>query len=423
MHDLKLIRENPAGFNAEMDRRNPEMRRIDDTSLFATTLVQTQQTLDNLRASQNQNASDVGRAKAKGEDTSALIARGTELAELIITAETSAANLTEIVNREVSFYPNILAPDVPPGRDEADNVVLKEMLPKGMTELPVRAKEHFDVGEPLGLDFTGGSKLMGSRFTVLRGGMAKLARALGQFMLDYHTTDRGYTEVAPPVIVNRKALYGTGQFPKFEDDVFQVGKGAWLAPTSEVMLTNLYAGEMIDASAGAIRMAALTECFRLEAGSAGRDTRGIIRQHQFQKVELVSIVAPDDSEREHERMTMCAESILYALGLPYRRVLLCAGDTGFSARKTYDLEVWMAGAQRWREISSCSNCGDFQARRMGTRIRLDKKRKVYAHTLNGSGVAIGRALAAIIELYQNDDGTITIPEVLYPYMAVNSIGG
>jgi seryl-tRNA synthetase len=283
---------------------------------------------------------------------------------------------------------------------------------------PAGAREHFDIGEALGLmDFAAAAKLSGARFTVLRGALARMERALGQFMLDLHTQEHGYTEISPPALVNDAALRGTGQLPKFAEDLFRTTDGRWLIPTAEVPLTNLVAGEILAEDALPLRLTALTDCFRSEAGAAGRDTRGMLRQHQFRKVELVSIAHPEASAEEHERMTLCAETVLAKLGLTYRRVLLCAGDTGFSAAKTFDLEVWLPGQKAWREISSCSNCRGFQARRMNARFRAgDGKTLAPVHTLNGSGVAVGRALIAVLETYQQDGGAVAVPGVLHPYM-------
>jgi seryl-tRNA synthetase len=307
---------------------------------------------------------------------------------------------------------------VPPGKDETGNV---EVRRHGEPVRPAWAREHFEIGEALGMmDFERAAKLSGARFTVLSGHLARLERALGQFMLDLHTTEHGYTEVQPPLLVRDDVLYGTNQLPKFEEDLFFVPHGEsrlGLIPTAEVSLTNLVRQEILTAESLPRRYTALTPCFRSEAGSAGRDTRGMLRQHQFYKVELVSITDADSSLDEHERMTACAEEVLKRLGLPFRTMLLCSGDMGFGARKTYDLEVWLPGQKAYREISSCSVCGDFQARRMDARYRpADAKGTAFVHTLNGSGVAVGRALIAVMENYQNEDGTITVPDVLRPYM-------
>jgi len=312
--------------------------------------------------------------------------------------------------------PNILDPEVPAGRDETANVEQKRF--GSQRNFSFEPKQHFEIGEALGLmDFTGAAKLAGARFTVLRGALARLERALGQFMLDVQTEQHGYSETVVPLLVNDATMFGTGQLPKFADDLFKTTDGRWLIPTAEVPLTNVAAGEILAAAQLPVRLAALTPCFRSEAGSAGRDVRGMLRQHQFQKVEMVSITHPDTSAEEHERMTRCAEMILEQLELPYRRMLLCAGDTGFSAAKTYDLEVWLPGQAQYREISSCSNTRAFQARRMNARFRdADGKTINFVHTLNGSGVAVGRALIAVLETYQNEDGSVNVPAILRPYM-------
>jgi seryl-tRNA synthetase len=317
----------------------------------------------------------------------------------------------------LALLPNILDAEIPDGRDESDNVELKHF--GDIKNFVFTPKQHFEIGETLGLmDFANAAKIAGSRFTVLKGPLARLERALGQFMLDLHTREHGYSETVVPLLVNEATVFGTGQLPKFAEDLFKTTDGRWLIPTAEVPLTNLVAGEIIPAASLPIRLTALTPCFRSEAGSAGRDVRGMLRQHQFTKVEMVSITHPDASEAEHERMTRCAEVVLEQLGLPYRRMLLCAGDTGFSAAKTYDLEVWLPGQGMYREISSCSNTRAFQARRMNARFReADGKALGFVHTLNGSGVAVGRALIAVLENYQNADGSVNVPEVLWPYMA------
>ncbi|MBU3974365.1 MAG: serine--tRNA ligase, partial [Alphaproteobacteria bacterium] len=309
------------------------------------------------------------------------------------------------------------ADDVPDGEDEAGNVLVGQ--PWGTPREGGPAKDHADLGEALGLlDFEAAAKMSGSRFAVLKGGLARLERAIGQFMLDVQTGEHGYLEVNPPYLVKDDAMFGTGQLPKFEEDLFRVGEHL-LIPTAEVSLTNLVREQILseDELATPIRFTALTPCFRAEAGSAGRDTRGLIRQHQFHKVEMVSIAKPEDSEAEHERMVRCAEAVLEKLGLPYRRMLLCKGDMGFSARKTFDLEVWLPSQGTYREISSCSNCGDFQARRMDARFkRAGEKKTEFVHTLNGSGLAVGRTLVAVMENYQEADGSIRVPDALVPYM-------
>lgn len=393
-----------------MHSRNidPQLLQIDLLHQTAMWINEDRQAAQKLSARQNIISGLIGRAKKTGADIDpAIMLEAKEIASEIPKLEGRAASSEDKLNNMLGLLPNALDITVPIGAGEADNVEQRVF-----GEPVDRALEHDAIN--IGLDFDAGSKLSGARFTVLRGPAAALSRALGQFMIDLHTEQHGYQEVSPPVLIRSKALFGTGQFPKFEEDVFQVGRDLYLAPTSEVMLANLAADTMFAATDLPLRMTALTDCFRREAGSAGRDTRGLIRQHQFQKVELVSIVEPDHSEDEHLRILNNAETVLHKLGLPFRRMLLCSGDTGFSARKTYDLEVWMAGARRYREISSISNCGDFQARRMQTRVRLDGG-KVFAHTLNGSGVAVGRALAAVLEYYQ-DGNRVVIPECLTPYM-------
>ncbi len=334
----------------------------------------------------------------------------------MVTGETRAHELKAELDSILQSLPNILDPEVPNGRDEVDNFQLKAV--GAIRDFAFTPKQHFEIGEALGMmDFADAARIAGSRFTVLRGELARLERALGQFMLDVHTNEHGYTETAVPLLVNDAAMFGTGQLPKFAEDLFKTTDGRWLIPTAEVSLTNLVADDITPGWKLPVRMTALTPCFRSEAGSAGRDVRGMLRQHQFTKVEMVSITHPDASAEEHERMTRCAETILERLELPYRRMLLCAGDTGFSAAKTYDLEVWLPGQGRYREISSCSNTRAFQARRMNARYReADGKTLGFVHTLNGSGVAVGRALIAVLETYQNADGTVNIPEILRPYM-------
>jgi seryl-tRNA synthetase len=330
----------------------------------------------------------------------------------IETAERSAQGALQ---DRLAAIPNLPASDVPPGTDESGNVELKRW--GAVRSLDFTPKDHADLGPPLGLDFETGAKLSGARFTVVRGGMAKLHRALGQFGLDVLTRDHGYEEIVPPVLVRDEAMFGTGQLPKFAEDSFRTTEGRWLIPTAEVSLTNMVSGDILAATALPLRFVAMTSCFRSEAGSAGRDTRGYIRQHQFEKVEMVTITTPEASEAEHERMTACAEDVLEKLDIPYRRMKLCGGDMGFTAARTYDLEVWLPGQNQYREISSCSTCGDFQARRMNTRFRPDgEKRTEFVHTLNGSGLVLGRMIVAIIENYQQADGSVTVPEALRPYM-------
>jgi seryl-tRNA synthetase len=315
----------------------------------------------------------------------------------------------------LATIPNLPAPEVPEGTDESGNVIVQTH--GEIPTLDFMAKEHADFGPALGLDFESAQAVSGARFAYLRGQMARLSRALGQFMLDVQTNEFGFQEVAPPLLVRDEAAFGTGQLPKFKEDLFQTTDGRWLIPTAEVSLTNLVREKILTEAELPLRFTALTPCFRMEAGAAGRDTRGLIRQHQFDKVELVSVTTPEQSEAEHERMTQAAETILNRLKLPYRRMLLCAGDMGFTARKTYDLEVWLPGQQLYREISSVSNCGDFQARRMNARYRSPaEKGTKFVHTLNGSALAVGRALVAVLENYQQADGSVTVPEALLPYM-------
>ena len=378
--------------------------------------VRTQE-LQNLR---NTRSKAIGQAKARGEDVAPLLA---EVAGFGDELKASEARLEEIRGRIDAIalgIPNIPADDVPRGDDEAGNVEQHRWGTPRSFDFPV--KDHVELGARHGwLDADTAAKLSGARFTVLRGQLARLHRALAQFMLDLHTGEHGYEETSVPLIVNAESLQGTGQLPKFEEDLFSTELGGhrrYLIPTSEVPLTNIVRDEILEADRLPLRMSAHSLCFRSEAGSGGRDTRGMIRQHQFEKVELVSIVRPEDSDAEHERMTRAAETVLEKLGLPYRKVLLCTGDMGFSARRTYDLEVWLPSQETYREISSCSTCGDFQARRMQARWRNPATGKpVLVHTLNGSGVAVGRALIAVMENYQNADGSITVPDVLRPYMA------
>jgi seryl-tRNA synthetase len=417
MHDIKTIRANAAAFDAALARRNlpavaDSILVLDSQRRAALTALQEKQ------ARRNALARDIGQGKRAGADTSALEAEATELRAAMELLEAEAAELEGTVKEALDRLPNVLDEDVPDGADETANLIVKQWnAPPTFDFTP---KQHFELGEALGLmDFAGAAKIAGARFTVLRGALARLERALGQFMLDLHTGEHGYTEYVVPSLVNDAAAYGTDKLPKFADDLFRTTDGRWLIPTAEVPLTSLAAaGEILTEKVLPLRLTALTDCFRSEAGSAGRDTRGMIRQHQFRKVELVSIAHPDHSDAEHERMTRCAETVLERLGLPYRRVLLCTGDTGFGAAKTYDLEVWLPGQGAWREISSCSNTRGFQARRMNGRFRggADGKTIAHVHTLNGSGVAVGRALIAVLENCQNAEGAIAVPEVLRPYM-------
>ncbi len=414
MHDIKLIREDAAGFDAACARRgilplSHELLAIDEERRRAITEAEA------LQARRNAISRRIGEAKRAKLDTAALEAEASGIRGESEALAADVPRLDILLRDALAKIPNLLDAAVPAGRDEADNKVEKEWGTK--RDFGFAVKQHFELGEALGLmDFAGAAKIAGSRFTVLHGALARLERALGQFMLDVHTGEHGYSETVTPLLVNDAAVFGTGQLPKFAEDLFATTDGRWLIPTAEVSLTNLAAGEILPGAKLPWRLTALTPCFRSEAGSAGRDVRGMLRQHQFSKVEMVSIVAPEASEAEHERMTRCAEVILERLELPYRRVLLCAGDTGFGAAKTFDLEVWVPGQGTYREISSCSNMRAFQARRMNARFRPPEQKPEFVHTLNGSGVAVGRALIAVLENYQNEDGSITVPAVLLPYM-------
>lgn len=415
MHDIRAIRADAAAFDAAMARRaKPAVAaEILDIDRQRKAVVSA---LENDQAALNDLSKRIGLAKRAAEDTAALEDEGRALRARIAEQKTRLPEIDQSLDALLSELPNILDADVPEGRDETANVEQKSWgEQKNFAYSP---KQHFEIGEALGLmDFAGAAKLAGARFTVLKGALARLERALGQFMLDLHTGEHGYSETVTPLLVNDAAMFGTGQLPKFAEDLFKTTDGRWLIPTAEVSLTNLAAGEILPGASLPMRLTALTPCFRSEAGSAGRDVRGMLRQHQFTKVEMVSITHPELSDAEHERMTRCAETVLERLGLPYRRMLLCAGDTGFGAAKTYDLEVWLPGQGMYREISSCSNTRAFQARRMNARYREAEGKNVgFVHTLNGSGVAVGRALIAVLENYQNEDGSVTVPEVLRPYM-------
>ena len=414
MHDLRAIRNDPAGFDWDLARRGLPGRAeailaLDAERRAALTTMQDGQ------AQRNALSKQIGQAKRTGADTAALEAEALALRERMGALETDAARHEASIKVMLDVLPNRLDPAVPDGADESDNVVVKQV---GEPRQLADAREHFELGEALGMmEFEAAARMSGARFTILRGKLARMERALGQFMLDLHTGAHGYTEMQVPLLVNDDAAYGTDKLPKFADDLFRTTDGRWLIPTSEVPLTSMVMGQIVPEAELPMRMTALSECFRSEAGSAGRDTRGMLRQHQFRKVELVSITAPERSEEEHERMTACAEAVLEKLGLAYRRMLLCAGDTGFGAAKTFDLEVWLPGQKAWREISSCSNTRDFQARRMNARMRgADGKVAGPVHTLNGSGVALGRCLIAVMESYQQQGGAIVVPDVLVQYM-------
>jgi len=416
MHDIRAIREDPATFDAGLEKRGlgPQaagLLQLDEARRGRVTEAQALQTR------RNEASKEIGKAKAARDEATAqtLMAEVAGIKDRMVTLEAEAAEAARALDRALAALPNIPVADVPDGEDETANIELKRWgTPRAFDFVP---RDHADLGPALGLDFEGGALISGARFAALRGQTARLHRALGQFMLDTQSTANGYEETAPPLLVRDEAVFGTGQLPKFAEDLFRTTDGRWLIPTAEVSLTNLVREQILAEADLPKRLTALTPCFRSEAGAAGRDTRGLIRQHQFEKVELVAITAPECSDEEHERMTRAAEGILEALELPYRRMLLCAGDMGFTARKTFDLEVWLPGQQTYREISSCSNCGDFQARRMDARYRpADGKGTAFVHTLNGSGLAVGRALVAVIENYQQADGSVTVPEVLKPYM-------
>ena len=414
MHDLQSIRANPEGFDAGLARRglppqSPEILALDQRRRHA------QQELERLQQRRNEASKEIGQLKAKGGDAGDLLTEMARIKEAVPGLEEEQRLLADQLDEKLAALPNIPTADVPDGLDEHGNLELRRT---GEPRIIDNALEHFDIGERLGLmDFAAGAKIAGSRFVVLRGELARLERALGNFMLDLHAREFGYTEMSVPLLVRDQAVFGTGQLPKFAEDLFRTTDDRWLIPTAEVSLTNLVNDSILDEGDLPIRVTAYTPCFRSEAGAAGRDTRGMIRQHQFSKVELVSIAHPDRSDEEHERMTAAAETVLARLGLAYRTMLLCSGDMGFSARKTYDIEVWLPGQNAYREISSCSNCGDFQARRMKARFKsAGEKGTRFLHTLNGSGVAVGRALVALLETYQQPDGSVAVPDVLRPYL-------
>ena len=419
MFDIKWIRENPQAFDAALARRGVEaasarLIALDDARRAHIARLQ--------EAQERRNAAskEIGKAKAQKDDAAAqaLIDEVAKIKSMIQDGEEEERRLNEALDQALCVIPNLPLADVPDGADETGNVVRHVHGVKPVVAAINKPKEHFELGEALGgMDFGTAAKLSGSRFVLLKGQLARLERALGQFMIDLHTTEHGYLEVSPPLLVNGSALFGTGQLPKFEEDLFRAGEGHYLIPTAEVPLTNMVADEILGEEALPLRVTALTYCFRSEAGSAGRDTRGMLRQHQFQKCELVSVTRPEESAAELERMLGCAEAVLQKLGLHYRVMTLCTGDMGFGSQKTYDIEVWLPGQDTFREISSCSVCGDFQARRMNARYRpADAKGLRHVHTLNGSGIAVGRAMIAVMENYQNADGSISVPDVLRPYM-------
>ena len=416
MHDIKAIRDNPAAYDQAWARKGlsaqtPAILTLDAELRAAQTALQAAQ------SRRNEASKLIGMAKAKKDEAAAAALMAeveglkTQMAEQGEQERVKAEALRDIL----AALPNLPDDSVPPGADEHGNVEVRRW---GEPFAIAASKDHVALGEGLGLmDFEAAARMSGARFVVLKGALARLERALGQFMLDIQTREHGYLEVSPPTLVRDEALFGTGQLPKFAEDLFHTTAGHWLIPTAEVSLTNLVREQITDETELPLRLTALTPCFRSEAGASGRDTRGMIRQHQFLKVELVSITAPDQSGDEHERMVGCAESILKRLDLPFRTMLLCDGDMGFSARKTYDLEVWLPSQGMYREISSCSNCGDFQARRMDARCRKPgEKGARFVHTLNGSGLAVGRTLVALLENYQDEGGRIAIPQALQPYL-------
>ncbi len=419
MFDIKWIRDNAEAFDAGRGKRGLEalsetLLGLDDRRRVSIARLQS------LQERRNAAAKEIGQAMAR-KDAATADRLKTEVATLkteVGALEAAERDDTAALNTALAEIPNIPLDDVPVGADEHGNVEVRRSGQRPAFAEGSELKEHYALGEALGLmDFDTAAKLSGARFVVLRGALARLERAIGQFMLDLHTQEHGYEEIDPPLLVRDAAMFGTAQLPKFRDDQFRAGNEHWLIPTAEVPLTNLVREKVVEEKDLPLRFTALTPSFRAEAGSAGRDTRGMIRQHQFKKVELVSITTPETALAEHERMTACAEEVLKRLGLHYRVMLLCTGDMGFASRKTYDLEVWLPGQGKFREISSCSVCGDFQARRMDARYRPeDSKGNRFVHTLNGSGVAVGRALVAVLENYQNENGSITIPEVLLPYM-------
>lgn len=425
MLDIKWIRDNPQALvDALVKRGQPsDVARSTVEDVIAKDEARREHISSLQEAQERRNAASKEIGNAMRNKDMALAERLKEevgtIKAFIQGGEAEERRLDSALYDALAILPNIPLDGVPVGEDERDNVEIRKA--GTVRERPNWVKEHFEIGEALGLmDFERAARLSGARFTVLKGELARLERALGQFMLDLHTTEHGYTEVQPPLLVRDEALFGTNQLPKFEEDLFftpHSGSRLGLIPTAEVPLTNLVREEILAHEQLPLRLTALTPCFRSEAGSAGRDTRGMLRQHQFYKVELVSITDQESSIAEHERMTECAEAVLKKLGLPFRTVVLCTGDMGFGARKTYDIEVWLPGQNAYREISSCSVCGDFQARRMDARYRGKEDKTVrFVHTLNGSGVAVGRALIAVMENYQNEDGSVTIPEVLLPYM-------
>ncbi len=414
MNDLRYIRDNASDFDTVMARRglpaqSSAILALDEERRSVQTSLQ------DMQAARNEKSKSIGAIKREGGDTQAIMDEVAALKSQMGELEERERTLGESLNQHLAGLPNIMSADVPDGETEDDNVELRIWGEVKVASGP----DHVEIGEALGMmDAETAAKMSGARFTILSGGLARMERALAQFMLDIHTGEHGYMEVSPPLMIKDEAMFGTGQLPKFAEDQFRTTRGDWLIPTAEVPLTNMVADSIVEEESLPCRYAAHTPCFRQEAGSAGKDTRGILRQHQFYKVEMVSIVAPEESAAEHERMIGCAEKVLQKLDLPYRTMMLCSGDTGFGAMKTYDIEVWLPGQEKYREVSSVSNCGDFQARRMNARCRVKgEKNTRFLHTLNGSGVAVGRALIAVMENYYDPaDGGIVVPEVLRPYM-------
>jgi len=414
MFDIKLIREKPDYFDSKwkmrgLDPLTPKIIEMDEKR--RTVLTQ----LQDLQSKRNDASKEIGTLKSQGKDASKVMEEVAEYKQQISDLEEEERKVTTELDTFLSTLPNLPDDEVPFGKDEHDNVEVRKW---GKIPDIKNPKEHFEIAENLKLmDFEAAAKLSGTRFVVLKGNLARLERAIAQFMLDTHTQQNGYTEISVPLLVKAPALYGTGQLPKFEEDLFKTSTDHYLIPTAEVPLTNLAMDVIFKEEDLPIRITALTPCFRSEAGSAGKDTRGMLRQHQFYKVEMVSITTPEQSAAEHARMTKCAEGILEKLGIPYRTIVLCSGDMGFGSQKTYDVEAWLPGQNTYREISSCSNCGDFQSRRMKARYKKEEDKKNYnVHTLNGSGLAVGRCLIAVLENYQQPDGSVIIPEVLRPYM-------
>src|SRR5712672_3043723 len=416
MHDIKWIRENPDAFDRGLARRGlpPESKRLLAIDERRRAVIGK---LEHAQARRNAASKEIGEAKKKKDEAAAakLMAEVAELKASIPAMEAEEKSVSDELEKALAQIPNLPLPEVPDGTDEHGNVEHHKFGAK--RDYAFAPKQHFELGEALGqMDFETAAKLSGARFVVLKKGLARLDRALGQFMLDLHTTEHGYTEINPPLLVRDEVMFGTAQLPKFAEDQFRTTTDHWLIPTAEVPLTNLVRHSIVDEAELPMRLTACTPCFRAEAGAAGKDTRGMIRQHQFTKVELVSIATPEQSRDEHERMLACAEVVLRRLDLHYPVVTLCAGDMGFASQKTYDIEVWLPGQNMYREISSCSVCGEFQGRRMNARYRGKEGKPAFVHTLNGSGVAVGRALIAVMETYQEADGSIVVPDVLAPYM-------